>query len=107
MTAPFIVIRTFTIKEGQLEGFKRFLREFFKIIETKELRLLAINLRQRGRHRGDFRALPWSITRRSPMSIPSGPAGNSWTPLRASMSTASPAMPSWRRQNTWRERGFL
>jgi quinol monooxygenase YgiN len=43
MAAPFIVIRTFTIKEGKLEGFKQFLREFFKIIEANEPRLLAIN----------------------------------------------------------------
>ncbi|MCA1704878.1 MAG: hypothetical protein LC808_17075 [Actinobacteria bacterium] len=43
MAAPFIVIRTFTIKEGKLEGFKQFLRELFKFIETSEPRLLAIN----------------------------------------------------------------
>ena len=43
MTTPFIVIRTFTIKEGKLEGFKQFLRELFKFIETNEPRLLAIN----------------------------------------------------------------
>ena len=43
MTAPFIVIRTFTIKEGKLEGFKQFLRELFKFIETNEPHLLAIN----------------------------------------------------------------
>jgi NAD-dependent oxidoreductase involved in siderophore biosynthesis len=43
MAASFIVIRTFTIKEGKLEGFKQFLREFFKIIEANEPRLLAIN----------------------------------------------------------------
>ena len=43
MAAPFIVIRTFTIKEGKLEDFKQFLREFFKIIEANEPRLLAIN----------------------------------------------------------------
>ncbi len=43
MAAPFIVIRTFTIKEGKLEGFKQFLREFFKIIEANEPRLLAVN----------------------------------------------------------------
>ena len=40
MAAPFIVIRTFKIKEGKLEAFKQFLRELF---ETHELRLLAIN----------------------------------------------------------------
>ena len=43
MAAPFIVIRTFTIKEGKLEAFKQFLREFFKIIEANEPRLLALN----------------------------------------------------------------
>ena len=43
MAAPFIVIRTFTIKEGKLEGFKQFLRELFKFIETNEPRLLASN----------------------------------------------------------------
>ena len=43
MTAPFIVIRTFTIKEGKLEGFKQFLNELFNFIETNEPRLLAIN----------------------------------------------------------------
>ena len=43
MAAPFIVIRTFTIKEGKLEAFKQFLRELFKFIETNEPRLLAIN----------------------------------------------------------------
>ena len=43
MAAPFIVIRTFTIKEGKLEAFKQFLRELFKFIETNEPRLLASN----------------------------------------------------------------
>jgi hypothetical protein len=43
MSAPFIVIRTFTIKEGKLEGFKEFLPEFFKFIAANEPRLLAIN----------------------------------------------------------------
>jgi hypothetical protein len=43
MAAPFIVIRTFTIKPGRLEGFRQFLGEFFKIIEAKEPRLLALN----------------------------------------------------------------
>ncbi|MBA3472137.1 MAG: hypothetical protein H0T57_02730 [Rubrobacter sp.] len=43
MAAPAIVIRTFTIKEGKLEGFKQFLRELFKVIEANEPRLLAIN----------------------------------------------------------------
>ena len=43
MVAPFIVITTFTIKEGKLEGFKQFLQELFKVIEVNEPRLLAIN----------------------------------------------------------------
>lgn len=43
MAAPFIVIRTFTIKEGQLEGLRHFLPEFFNIIEAKEACLLAMN----------------------------------------------------------------
>ena len=43
MTAPFIVIRTYRIKEGKLEGLKQFLQEFFKIIEANEPRLLALN----------------------------------------------------------------
>jgi quinol monooxygenase YgiN len=43
MAAPFIVVRTFTIREGKREGFEQFLREFFKIIEANESRLLAIN----------------------------------------------------------------
>ena len=56
MVAPFIVIRTFAIKEGKLEGFKHFLREFFRIIEAKEPRLLSLNayLNKRG-YRGNFR----------------------------------------------------
>jgi len=43
MTAPFIVIYTYAIKEGKLEGFKRFLQELFKVLEANEPRLLAIN----------------------------------------------------------------
>src|SRR5215216_5090939 len=43
MVAPFIVIRTFTIKEGKLEAFKKFLPEFFRFIEANEPRLLALN----------------------------------------------------------------
>lgn len=43
MASPFIVIRTFTIKEGKLEAFKRSLGEFFRIIEANEPRLLALN----------------------------------------------------------------
>jgi len=43
MIAPFIVVRTFAIKAGKFEVFKQFLREFFKIIEANEPRLLALN----------------------------------------------------------------
>jgi quinol monooxygenase YgiN len=43
MAAPFVVVRTVTIKEGKLEHFKQFLREFFKVVEANEPRLLAIN----------------------------------------------------------------
>jgi quinol monooxygenase YgiN len=43
MAAPFIVIRTFRIKKGQLEAFKQFLPEFFKTIESNEPRVLALN----------------------------------------------------------------
>jgi quinol monooxygenase YgiN len=43
MAAPFIVIRTFRIKEGQLEAFRQFLPKFFNAIEAKEPRLLALN----------------------------------------------------------------
>lgn len=43
MAAPFIVIRTFTIKGGKLEDFRQFLQKFFKIIEANEPRLLALN----------------------------------------------------------------
>jgi len=40
---PFIVIRTFAIKSGKLDAFKQALPDFFKIIEVKEPRLLALN----------------------------------------------------------------
>src|SRR5436305_182927 len=43
MDAPFIVVRTFKIREGKRESFKEFLREFFKTIEAKEPDLLALN----------------------------------------------------------------
>ncbi len=43
MTAPFIVINTYAIKEGKLEGFRQFLKELFRILEANEPRLLAIN----------------------------------------------------------------
>jgi quinol monooxygenase YgiN len=40
---PFIVIRTFAIKQGKLDAFRQSLPEFFKTIEAKEPRLLALN----------------------------------------------------------------
>jgi hypothetical protein len=43
MTAPFIVINSYAIKEGKLEGFRQFLQELFKVLEANEPRLLAIN----------------------------------------------------------------
>ena len=43
MTAPFIVINTYAIKEGKLEEFRQFLQELFKVLEANEPRLLAIN----------------------------------------------------------------
>lgn len=43
ITAPFIVINTYAIKEGKLEGFGQFLQELFKVLEANEPRLLAIN----------------------------------------------------------------
>lgn len=43
MAGPFIFINSFAIKEGKLEDFRTFLREFFKVVEANEPRLLAIN----------------------------------------------------------------
>lgn len=43
MTAPFIAIRTFTIKPGKLDGFRQSLPDLFKTIEAKEPRMLALN----------------------------------------------------------------
>ncbi|MBI3972481.1 MAG: hypothetical protein HY332_14465 [Chloroflexi bacterium] len=43
MAAPFIVINTYAIKEGKLEGFRQFVPELFKILEAIEPRVLAIN----------------------------------------------------------------
>ncbi len=40
---PFIVIRTFAIRKGKLDAFRQSLPEFFKMIEAKEPRLLALN----------------------------------------------------------------
>jgi hypothetical protein len=43
MAAPFIVVRTYTVRAGKLEELKAFLREFFEVIEAKEPRVLAMN----------------------------------------------------------------
>ncbi len=43
MTAPFIVINTYAIKEGKLEDYRQFLRELFSALEANEPRVLAIN----------------------------------------------------------------
>ncbi len=43
MTAPFIFISTYTIKEGRLEDFRRFLQELFKVLEQSVPGLLAVN----------------------------------------------------------------
>ena len=43
MSAPFIVIYTYAVKEGKLEGFRQFLQELFEVLEANEPRLLAIN----------------------------------------------------------------
>jgi quinol monooxygenase YgiN len=43
MSAPFIVIRTFTVKPGQLDGLRQSLPKLFKTIEAKEPRMLALN----------------------------------------------------------------
>ena len=43
MTAPFIFIGTYPIKEGKAEDFKQYLGEFFALIEANEPRLLAFN----------------------------------------------------------------
>ncbi|MPZ14913.1 MAG: hypothetical protein GEU73_10915 [Chloroflexi bacterium] len=40
MAEPFIFITTYAIKEGKLEGYKQYLREFLKMIEAKEPRLI-------------------------------------------------------------------
>jgi hypothetical protein len=42
MAAPLIVINTYAIKAGQLEGFRHFLLQRFKILEAKEPRVLAV-----------------------------------------------------------------
>jgi hypothetical protein len=43
MTAPFIFISTYAIKEGQLEAFRQFLEELFGVLEPNVPGLLAIN----------------------------------------------------------------
>ena len=43
MSEPFIVIYTYAVKEGKLEGFRQFLQELFEVLEANEPRLLAIN----------------------------------------------------------------
>jgi len=45
MAEPFIFIGTYTIKEGKLEAFKKYLRDekFIELVEANEPRLLAFN----------------------------------------------------------------
>ena len=43
MTAPFIHIATYTLKEGKLDGFRQFLQESHKVFEASEPRVLAVN----------------------------------------------------------------
>ncbi len=43
MTAPFIHIATYKVKEGKLEDLKQFLPEFFETLEANEPRTLAFN----------------------------------------------------------------
>jgi hypothetical protein len=43
MTEPFIFIGAYTIKEGKLEGFKRYWPEFVDFVEESEPRLIAFN----------------------------------------------------------------
>jgi SAM-dependent methyltransferase len=43
MSAPFIVIDTYTIKEGRVEDFRQFLQELFKVLEANEPGVLAVN----------------------------------------------------------------
>jgi len=44
MTAPFIFIGTYHVREGKLEAFKAYWQEFIEYIEPREPRLIAINL---------------------------------------------------------------
>ena len=43
MAGPFIFISTYTIKEGMLDSFRRFLQELFSVLEPNVPGLLAIN----------------------------------------------------------------
>ena len=43
MTEPFIFIATYTIKEGTLEDFKPYWRDFVDFVEESEPRLIAFN----------------------------------------------------------------
>jgi hypothetical protein len=43
LAGPFVHIATYAIGEGQLEGLRQFLPQFFEIIEANEPRLLAVN----------------------------------------------------------------
>ena len=43
MAAPFIVINTYAIKEGKLEGFRQFLQELFNVLKANEPGVLAID----------------------------------------------------------------
>jgi len=44
MTAPFIFIGTYQVREGKLEAYKEFWQEFLKYIEAREPRLISINM---------------------------------------------------------------
>jgi hypothetical protein len=44
MSEPFIYISTWRIKEGKLEDFKRFTREFVEIVKAKKPQLIAFNV---------------------------------------------------------------
>lgn len=43
MTAPFIFINMYAIKEGRLEGFRNFLQETLKVLEVNAPRILAVS----------------------------------------------------------------
>ncbi len=44
MTAPFVFIGTYHVREGKLEAFKKYWQEFLDYIEPREPRLISINL---------------------------------------------------------------